>query len=223
MKHKLISKILCAVLVATAAIGGFYGASRSWDGTVIVHAMSFEDRRSPAAIQRVFDFSHLDGDKLRLASQKRLVTDARTILGQDEVGIELGHFVTKGDNGARLFACEYFDRLTLSFEAEGLASNGDKATMKIDAPCRMGPDLNRIAAIWVPTRRIVEEKPVDMDLAYKENDSVRFRFDNMPSQWPRSWIMTSIRIYNDAETGRELSISHPEMREIAERPIRVAF
>ena len=212
-----------ALLALGGCIGGFYLASNSWGGTVVVHSSYFSDRRSPAAIRRVFDFSHLDGSALRLASQKRLVTDARVILADSKVGLELGHFVTKAADGSRLFACEFYDRITLSFEAEGVAENGEKAILKVDGPCAMGDDLNRMAPIWLPTGRFAREKSTDMELTYAESEGVSFKFENMPTAWPHSWILTSIRVFNAEEAGREISISQREMREMSDHPIRVVW
>jgi hypothetical protein len=214
---------LGALVACAAAAAGFYAAAASWGGTVIVHSDYSGARRNPAAIRRVFDFSHLDGSALRLASQKRLVTDARIVPGQGEVGVELGHFVTKADDGSRLFACEYYDRLTLTFEAENVADSGEKATMQVEAPCRMSHDLNRIAPIWIPVGLIAAEKPIDSELSFPGSSETRFRFENIRGQWPRSWVMTSVTIFNGAESERELSISRSEMRELEETPIRVAW
>lgn len=212
-----------AACAALGAIAGFGAALVSWDGTVAVHFRGSPGARAPAAIRRIFDFSHLDGGALRLASQRRLVTDARVILADAEIGLELGHFVTKSEDGTRLFACEYFDRIDLSFEAEGIAASGEKPTMKIEAPCEMSEDLNRIAPIWIPFARLAEEDPVDMDISYSDTSATRLRFENMPGAWPRTWVLAEIRIYSARFEGREIAISREEMRQIVDRLLRISW
>ena len=219
--NRLVPRIAAVAVAAVGCVAGFKAACDSWNGTVIVRQDYGGNRRGPAAIRRVFDFSRLEGGALRLASQRRLVSDARVILADANVGVELGHFVTRGADGSRLFACEYFDRLEIQFEGEGVAESGEKATMKVDAPCLMGQDLNRISPIWIPVARILSQKPADMDLSFADN--VKFRFENIPSSWPKTWIMTSVTIFNSQEGGREITISREEMVDIAERPLRMTW
>lgn len=215
---------LAASAATVAASAGFYLAATSRDGMVVVPSSRFVSPRGPAAIRRVFDFSHLNGSALRLASQKRLVTDARVIASAAQTGVELGHFVTRAADGSRLFACEFFDRVTLTFEAEGVAEGGEKATLRVDGPCAMGQDLNRIAPIWIPHARIVSEKPAaDLELAFADVSGVNYKFENVPSDWPRKWVLTEIRVFNSEETGRELAISRREMIEIGGAPIRLTW
>ena len=209
---------------AVAAVGGFYLAANSWEGTVMVPTSRLSSPRGPAAIRRVFDFSHLNGSALRLASQKRLVTDARIVATSSKIGIELGHFVTRSADGSRLFACEFFDRVNLTFEAEGIAESGEKPTMNVDGPCLMGQDLNRIAPIWIPVQKITAERTAPgLELSFSEFANVNFRFENIPSDWPKAWVLTSVRVFNSEETGRELAISHRELAEIGGQPLRLVW
>lgn len=174
--------------------------------------------RVPAAIRRDLDFSKLDGAELITASQKRLVTAARVILQDDELGIELGHFVTRGTTGKSQLACDFYDRVTLRFEAEGIAESGDKPVMEIDGPCRPAQDISQIAPIWVPVARILNERPNDMDLKYGDQ-GVEYRFVHIGSEWPMRWALQSVRLYNGAETGREVNITKRELYDLRAKPL----
>ncbi|MES2965157.1 MAG: hypothetical protein V4760_14825, partial [Bdellovibrionota bacterium] len=142
-----------------ALVFGVVMGRSSWDGAVFLsHTSSLMKNRNPAAIRKDLDFSKLSGDELITASQKRLVTAARVILEKETVGVELGHFVTRDANGDRQLACDFYDRMRLRFEAEGVASSGEKPELEIEGPCRTSSDITRIEPLWIPVQRILGEK-----------------------------------------------------------------
>jgi hypothetical protein len=172
--------------------------------------------RSPAAIHKSLSVAPLDGMELMTASHERLISAARVILQDNDIGIELGHFVTRDPNGDAQLACDTYTQAVLRFEADGIAEAGLKPTMEVDGPCRTSDDITRIEAIWIPVNKIVEQKPADMDLSF--DDGVRFKFADMTSEWPDRWVLRSVRLYNEADSGHDLTISSREIRAIRERP-----
>lgn len=211
-----------AALFVVALVAGLYGGSKSWNGVVyLADGSRFQNGRTPAAIKRELDFSKLEGAELITATQKRLVSAARTIIQNGLVGVELGHFVTRDSNGQRHLACDSaYDRILLRFEADGIASAGEKPIMEIDGPCRSSlDDISRIEPIWIPFEKILDIRPANMDLDFYQD--VKFRFDNMGETWPLSWNLQYVRLYNSHESNREVSISAKQIREIRESPFVV--
>jgi hypothetical protein len=152
--------------------------------------------RSPAAIHKSLEVSQIDGAELIQSSSSRLVATARIILKDSDLGLELGHFVTHNGQGGRLLACDYFDRIEMTFDGEGVADSGNKPVMRIEGPCRTGDDVTRIEAIWIPVGKILNEKPSDMELSFSEG--VNFNFENMSSEWPERWVLQSVRMKHQA-------------------------
>ena len=220
----MASKGICsaAAVFAIAMIAGLYSGTKSWKGVVyMTEGTRFQNGRTPAAIKRELDFSKLDGAELITATQKRLVTAARTISRDGLVGVELGHFVTRDSNGQRRLACDTsYNRITLRFEADGIASAGEKPMMEIDGPCQASmKDVASIEPIWIPVSKLLDTKPVDMDVDFHEG--VKFRFHNMNMVWPVSWNLLSVRLYNNVEAGREVNITSRDLRELRQSPLVV--
>ncbi len=212
------------VLFFVFVIAGVMLARGSWNGNIFLSRTStLMKNRNPAAIRKDLDFSKLSGDELITASQKRLVTAARVLLEKETVGLELGHFVTRDENGDRQLACDYYDRMKLRFEADGIATSGEKPALEIEGPCRTSTDITRIEPIWIPVQRILGEKATDSDLTFPDQEGVSFRFRHMSGEWPTRWSLQSVRLYNDAEGGREVSIDGPDLRELRERPIVLSW
>lgn len=208
-----------AFFMGAVALGLVTGAN-SWHGVVYLTdgTLANSNVRTPAAIKRDIDFSGLNGAELMSASQKRLVTAARTILQEGAVGVQLGHFVTRDENGQRILACNgVYDRLTLQFEGEGIAVAGEKPSMAIEAPCRVSEkDITSIEAVWVPVARLLGSPATDVEISVTEG--TKFKFENMNGSWPVAWSLKAVRLYNSGEAGREVNITSRELREFREKP-----
>lgn len=224
-KRHLAGRFTIGVLffVATAVVGGWMGR-HSWNGAIYLTNTSFTSNlRNPAAVHRDLDYTKLDGSELITGNQNRLISTAKVLIEKGEMGIELGHFVTRDEQGNRQLACEYYDRLRLRFEAEGVASSGERPQMTIEGPCRTGTDITRIEPVWVPVMKILSESPSDMDLNFAENEGVTFKFQNMMGEWPHRWQLTSLSVFNDAASGRSLTMSNVELRQATPKPLVLAW
>lgn len=213
-----------AVFCAAVCLGGFAGR-KSWNGAIFLTSTSFTSNlRNPAAVHRDLDFTRLDGTELLTGTQNRLVSSARILLEKGgEMGVELGHFVTRDEQGNKRLACDYYDRMRLTFEAEGMAASGERPAMIVEGPCRTGADITRIEPIWIPVARIVSEKASDMDLTFPDDEGVTFKFQDMTGEWPRRWHLTNVRVFNDAETSRSVELSTEALRAINSKPVVLAW
>lgn len=205
------------VFIAMFILGGAL-TLRSWDGEFYVY---FGDSRSPAAIQRNLDFSNLDGSDLLLASQRRLVSSARVLLQSDQVGLELGNFVTKDASGNKVLACRAFDRVSVEFWAEGMAESGQVPSMVVESVCKEGDDITRIQPIWIPVDRILSQSPGDLELQIWDNDPVAVKLSKMGSEWPKNWRLVSVRLYSKHDSSREIVISPEDVKELRNAPLQL--
>ena len=200
-------------------VGGMYAGSHSWNGVVyLTDGTIANNTRNPAAIKREIDYSRLDGAELMSSTQSRLVTAAKVIVKEGLVGVELGHFLTRDVNGQRSLACDgTYNRMTLRFDAEGIASAGEKPSMEIDAPCVTSrKDATSIDAVWIPVAKILASRAVNAEV--DSSDGVKLKFIDMSGSWPVSWSLQSVRLYNNQEPGRELSIGSRELHELRAKP-----
>lgn len=211
---------------AAATLIGFSVGKKTWRGTVYLTDGTLGNQvgndRTPAAIKRELDFSKLDGAELLSATQKRLVTDARAIIHEGSVGIELGHFVTRDEDGQRRLACDsVYNRLTLEFAGEGVATAGEKPEMSVDAPCAVAKEnLASIAPVWIPVAEVVKET-ASSDWQRSYGDGVNIQFSHMVGAWPMEWSLRSVRLYHTAQPEAQLSINESELRELREKPFKM--
>lgn len=151
--------------------------------------------RDPAAIRPSFDFSQMEGSLLASASKERLVSGTRILKKRGSVGVELGHFVLRGPSGQKIFACEEYSTVKLTFEGDGTAIDGQKPVMEVESPCAISAtDVNRISPIWIPATRILGEQVQEGELTFNEGDEAKVRFSHVYDTWPTAWVLKGIQL-----------------------------
>lgn len=207
------------------AILGFRISTTAWDGMIYVSDLKLKgaSSRVPAAIRKDLDFSRLNGAELLTASQKRLLTAAQVIVEKGFVGLEFGQFIIRAEDGERQLACDYYDRVRVTMQADGMAASGEKPQIEIDAPCATASDLSKTEPIRIPASEIMANPPVDGDATFSSVAATSYHFRNMMTQWPRRWAVTEVKLYRDSEPGREIQVDQEDMREITRRPLIVIF
>lgn len=218
---------IAALIVFVFAGIGVMRVMRATNGLIFVSGAKYlATERNPAAFKRVFDYSAFEGEPLKIRSFKRLIDDAQVMAGEGSVGVGLGHFVTKGEGGRGTLACDFYERVTLRFEGEGIMEFGEKPVMTVEAPCQVSADLNRIDPIWIPFARLVSENKVPsrfLEATYPEQTGVRFKFENMTTEWPHQWTLVSVRLYSEIAPGREVAIDKNGLTEMSAKPLVVTF
>ncbi len=204
---------------------GFFISITAWDGMIYVSDLQLKGMsgRVPAAIRKDLDFSRLNGAELMMASRKRLLTAARVVMENDVVGIEFGQFIIRSEQGQRQLACDYYDRVRVRFEADGLASDGEKPHMEVNAPCATSSDLARTEPIKIPAGEIISGRAVDGEATFASVERTSFKFSHMMDQWPRRWALTEVTLYRESEPGREVHVDQEDMREFQKKPIIIGW
>lgn len=174
----------------------------------------FKSLRDPAAIKKVYDFSNLEGADLDLAMKKRLVGDVRVVPGDREVGLELGQSVVRSEDGGKQFVCQKYSQVVMFFEGEGMAIGGESPKMEVEGQCEVSNDINRISAIWIPVQRIRGEPVADGEFDYRDGKPVKIRFANVSDEWPSSWRLKAVRLYDPSGANSEIYVDPKDMSSI---------
>lgn len=178
--------------------------------------------RDPAAVRQVYDFSNLSGSDLTVAMKKRLLSGSAIVRQQHSLGVELGHFALAKITGEKTLACQEFQKVTLHFEAEGMATSGERPVMEVEGACEFSADMMKINPILIPVDKILAEKPSDGEIQYREGQPVTVRFHGVNEDWPTRWLLKSVRLSNAGEQ-KELLVDAEEVSQILGRPMMVNF
>jgi len=178
--------------------------------------------RRPASIPKVFDFSELQGTALEDAARKHLISDAKSIREKDRAGFYLGHFVTRNLDGKSALACDIYNRVSMTFLAEGMAMSGDRPSLTIDASCEVGDNVNQMEPIWIPIAEIMAQKPGNMELQLNSPKPITLKFQNIESTWPTYWILSELKIYNRTD-GRSISVDNTTIYKLSSAPLSMTW
>ena len=210
--------------IAIFFLGGFFVAWQSKqfpdaDYVTIVTRPS----RDPAAIKKVYDFSHLEGSALNYAAKQRLLDVVKVIHDQKDVGVELGHFVIRGEGGQKAFACQRYSKVVLNFEGDGVAVAGELPQMEVEGTCEISSDINSIAAVWIPVSKILGEPVADGEFAFNEGHQAKLKFANVSDQWPKTWMLRSVKLVDPTGQNGEVVIPPAELNGIMKKPFVLNF
>ena len=178
--------------------------------------------RDPAAVRQVYDFSSLTGNDLTSAMKKRILAGANVVREQQSLGVELGHFAMAKITGEKTLACQEFQKVTLRFEAEGIATSGERPMMEVEGACEFSADMTKINPILIPVAKIMAEKPSDGEIQYREGKAVTLRFKGMTEEWPTRWLLTAVRLSHSGDQ-KEFLIEGDEVSQILGHPMMVNF
>ncbi|MNJ91221.1 hypothetical protein D3C87_88680 [compost metagenome] len=186
------------------------------------YSTPYRINRDPAAIGKVFDFSHLKGEKLQEAVKQRLLAGFTLKKGPEGAGIGLGHFVFLDQAGERKLACQEFSKITLTFEGDGASVAGDRPVMDVEGACEYSADMSRINPLWIPVAQILGEKAGDGDFQFNEGNPVAIRFMNIPDEWPRTWILKSVKLMNE-NNSQAVIVEGSDVVEYLGHPLVLSF
>lgn len=179
--------------------------------------------RGPAAVRRSYDVSDLAGLALSKKIHERLVGDAHLLYRENEVGIELGQFVTDGDRpGAKRLTCSIYDRVQLVFNGDGEATSSHPPEMLVEGPCLNSAErVLWIEPIWIPYGEILGRPTTTGEVNYFDQDSFKLslRFAYMSEQWPKRWVLDSIRLYNQERKVDDIIIERAAIRQAAPKSL----
>jgi len=180
--------------------------------------------RSPASIEKVWDFSYLEDGALAAAAKKRMATSLSVEMTAQngEAKIQIGNFVLNNIEEKRKdFACGYYDRVVFVFEAEGIATSGERPEWLLEAGCQIAGDVNDLLPIHIPVNKIKAEKPGDVELKYYDgSNALSVSFNHMPPrQWPTQWVLKEVSFKHSQYSSRVLKIDSDELRGWNQKPV----
>lgn len=165
--------------------------------------------RNPASIQRVYDFSGLQGRSLQMAVADRFASSTEVKYSGNHVVLQTGHFALfDNQQQETVFACGYYDKISFNFEGNNvIVDSENKPQLTIEADCEIASNVNYLIPTRVPLALLKNEKPGKIEKKFfEQNQSVTVRTDNIPSEWPTEWILKTIKLTHSKMMGRTLVV-----------------
>ena len=207
--------LLATVTFCLFMLTGYLVSVESWNGTVFVY---LGELRSPSAVRSIKDYSAVDRTALFASVHRQMIAGAHLIKQPDSMGLTLGHPLMKSATG-RDFACAVdgrpglFDHVELTFIGLGISEAGRQPKMTIEADCRGGGNLSELGTIWIPMREIVAANAQDQELQIYGENPVTVRLEQIPGEWPATWVLWNVRLFREDNPEESLVIDSGKIRE----------
>ncbi len=199
---------LCLLLGSTVMVD-------SWNGAVFVY---LGERRSPAAVRSMRDYSAIDRKALFSSVHRQMLEGAKIIKQQGQMALTLGHPLMKSSERNE-FACSVegrpglFDRVELSFTGTGISESGHQPMMTVESKCGSGGNLSELETIYIPMQDIVAAEAKDQEMQIFGDHPVMVRFNHIPGEWPTGWVLSKVRFFREDDGEESLTIDADKMRE----------
>jgi hypothetical protein len=186
-----------------------------------IQRVTSEEGRNPAAIDKahIFDVSYLEGGALKEASAKQLLQNAEVKIAKDDITVSLGHFVAKSPTGERRLLCDIYDRVELSFLADGMAVNGEQPQLVVTGPCEPSQNLNRTNPIHIPFVDILNQKVGEGEFTFGTTPDHVFKATHVSGQWPEQWILSEVKLVNKTNPATFLWLDRRDVYKFSSKPI----
>lgn len=195
------------------------------------------NQRNPAAIRQYYDFTNLRGTALEVALKERVISNIEVVKSDQDIGLRLGHFAFTNTDDQKKLGCQEYTQLTLEFESDDAAVNGEKSKMEIIGECQASRDTTMIEPVMIPTLKLLSEKPSDGDIQFMDQKPVAIHLENMPDDWPKKWNLVGVKFSNSQNFNRKelnskekgftstagLYINRLEVKQILGKPFVLSF
>lgn len=170
--------------------------------------------RYPAAIPKNNFFAFLDKKDTVSLLEKEVIESIQIKKIENRFQIDIRNFFVRSENS---HICDIYDSYQLTFEAEGIATNGQRPTMVINSPFQISAKTNLPRPIYIPIKDIFELKPTNTDISFQVNPSVSFQFRNISEMWPEYWVLSEVLLH--AKTNEEILIDRKKIYENSKKPL----
>jgi hypothetical protein len=196
---------------------GYWITRSSWNGEVYVPTM---EKRSPSSLRRWSSFSAVDVRALSRTAGEQVIAHAKFEKQESILNLTLGNpLLVNGTEATREFACEsagrqgIFSRVQVTLYGTGISDNGDQPLMVVDLACATGKTLDVLAPITIPMADILSSQPQDQEIQIPGDHQAFIRLQNIPDQWPDTWVLWGVKFYTGFESDSEFELNAQQLRQ----------
>ncbi len=172
--------------------------------------------REIAAIKKDLGLKVLTDHLLISKTPANSLNQAKLIKTENHIQLTLGHFSTKDKRGESVFACQIYDKVSVTYESNAIIDNNSATpstqTMVFELPCTVAEnDIKHLTPVSFAPAKILKETPGDGTFPFGENNEFSVSFQNVEDQWPRQWSLKSVQFRDSQSINPPKEISTSEL------------
>ena len=195
MVRKYFSGIVTLLVCAT--VGYFMIADVISSKTALVK-VSVDDR-FPAAFRGGVDLNKVTQQPLKVSFKDQFLEGAVIAKSSAMTELQFNQFMEKDSQGKNSLSCLVYDKVKITFEADGMAVSGQKPQFEVETPCSFnGENLAKMNAIKIPVNLLTKETAESGEFAYDSTPGTIYRLKFALGEWPKSWFMKSVSFVSES-------------------------
>ncbi len=189
--------------LVSVLMGFFYSyhlALHSMNGEEFVQVDDLLEKNSRdlAAVKKEIGLGVYTDHLLISTSPIKTLSLARLTKSENFFQITLGNFSTKDIRGELAFACQVYDKVTITYESFAMTEKNElqvsPQTMMLEMNCKIADnDVKHLMTINLAPGKILREQPGDGTFQFTEKGEFSVHFQNVEDTWAKQWILKSVQ------------------------------
>jgi hypothetical protein len=177
--------------------------------------------RLPASIPKtkIFDFTKIAQGSPEIALRKHILNKSEALVKNGSFGVRVGHFMVQNSEGRTESACDVYDSVTYTFEAEGMAVNGQRPKLILSGLCHSETQATTLEPLWIPVAELMKKPAGNMDYSSNDSDQTTIRLEDMDMIWPRHWVLSTIQFHGRDQSTAPLILDRQEVYRYSRSPL----
>lgn len=128
---------------------------------------------------------------------------------EGKIGLNFGKdwFVSK-----QLFEtfCDHFEKVKLSFTAEGMAVSGSKTQMFVETDCKNLEHNTENYVLWMPVKQMKSRSPASETVQFNDNQ-LKVSYNNVFLVWPEVWVLNKVEMIHSKDPMMSFEITSGDL------------
>lgn len=213
-------------MLASGFLISFRWAQLSFEGEkfVSVARLNVDGQRNIAVAKRDFQLNTFSNLSL---SPIRSLINAQVINTESFSQIKLGNFSVKNPRGEPVYACQVYDKITVTYEAFVDEKTGNPLapqTLSLELPCKIAEgDVRHLETITLSPKEILKETPSDGTFPFNENVAFSVKLQNVDGKWATRWNIKSIQFADSQAKSLPVDLSATEISQSKRKELEMRW
>lgn len=123
------------------------------------------------------------------------VDSSEEVLKSADINLEEEVYLVSFPNFSNV--CNEYDNFSFTFTTPNVKVSGASPSLTVSGKCK---NLNSDYALKIPFKRIMQERPADLDLSLPDYANLEFKVREVIGFWPEFWVLTEVKFVNSASS-----------------------
>lgn len=167
------------------------------------------NHRIPAALKRQLDLTSFAKNPVRVLKREQFFSHVDVVSTADQTVFNMPQFAADQKDGTYNLACLVYDRIELTFHADGVVHSTGTPELRVESPCGFFENnISKMNSIVIPTAELKARDPSTDTHEFAHLPGKVYRTNHIYGSWPKSWVLKEVRFTDLGDLSKDLVMSH---------------